>query len=148
MMTTHDVPRRSLWEVIKSCSGTQQDKRNSRRFTLWCLAWALAYVGAAWILKADMELATPLVWLVISTPTLLMIIAIFSYMHFLRNADELLQKIQFQGLAMGFGAAVIYVTGYQLLEAAGAKEMQTDHLIVLMMFSWVAGQLYGSWRYR
>lgn len=148
MMTNDLSPRRSLGDVIRGCTGTLEDKRNSRRFTLWCLAWALAYVGAAWILKADMELATPLIWLAISTPTLLMIIAIFSYMHFLRNADELLQKIQFQGLAMGFGAAVIYVTGYQLLEAAGAKEMQNDHLIVLMMFSWVAGQLYGSWRYR
>jgi hypothetical protein len=77
-----------------------------------------------------------------------MIAAVFSYMHFLRNADELLQKIQMQGLAMGFGAGVVFVTGYQLLEAAGASEMQTDHLLVLMMFSWMAGQIHGAWRYR
>ena len=67
---------------------------------------------------------------------------------FLRNADELLRKIQLQGLAMGFGAGVVFVTGYQLLEAAGAAQMQTDHLIMVMMFSWVAGQLYGMWHYR
>ncbi len=148
MMTNDELPRRSLWETIQSCTGTLQDKRNSRRFTLWCLAWALAYVGAHWILKADLGLATALVWLLVSVPILLMIAAVFSYMHFLRNADELLQKIQMQGLAMGFGAAVVFVTGYQLLEAAGASEMQTDHLLMVMMFSWVAGQLHGAWRYR
>ncbi len=148
MMTNDELPRRSLWELIQGCSGTLQDKRNSRRFTLCGLAWALAYVGAHWTLKADLELATALVWLLVSTPIMLMIAAVFSYMHFLRNADELLQKIQIQGLAMGFGAAVVFVTGYQLLEAAGASEMQTDHLLMVMMFSWVAGQLHGAWRYR
>jgi hypothetical protein len=148
MMTNDELPRRSLREWIQGCSGTPQDRRNSRHFTLWCLAWAIAYVGAHWALKADLELATALVWLLVSTPILLMIAAVFSYMHFLRNADELLQKIQVQGLAMGFGAGVVFVTGYQLLEAAGASEMQTDHLLVLMMFSWMAGQIHGAWRYR
>ncbi len=148
MMTNDELPRRSLWELIQGYSGTLQDKRNSRRFTLWCLAWALAYVGAHWTLKADLELGTALLWLLVSTPIMLMIAAVFSYMHFLRNADELQQKIQIQGLAMGFGTAVVFVTGYQLLEAAGASEMQTDHLLMVMMFSWVAGQLHGLWRYR
>jgi hypothetical protein len=148
MMTNDELPRRSLRDLIQGCAGTLQDKRNSRRFSLWCLAWAVAYVGAHWTLKADLELATALVWLLVFTPILLMLAAVFSYMHFLRNADELLQKIQIQGLAVGFGAAVVFVTGYQLLEAAGASEMQSDHLLMVMIFSWVAGQLYGSWRYR
>ncbi|NOX68389.1 MAG: hypothetical protein GXP15_04315 [Gammaproteobacteria bacterium] len=148
MMTNEPLPRKSILELIRSCSGTLQDQRNSRRFTFWCLAWALAYVGASWALKADMDLAPALVWSLVFVPILLMIGAVFSYMHFLRNADELLQKIQFQGLAMGFAAAVVFVTGYQLVEAAGANEMQTDHLMLVMIFSWVGGQLYGSWRYR
>jgi hypothetical protein len=148
MMTNDELPRRSLRELIEGCAGTLQDKHNSRRFSLWCLAWAVAYVGAHWTLKADLELATALVWLLVFTPILLMLAAVLSYMHFLRNADELLQKIQIQGLAVGFGAAVVFVTGYQLLEAAGASEMQSDHLLMVMILSWVAGQLYGSWRYR
>lgn len=148
MMTNDELPRKSMWEVLQECSGTEQDKRNSRRFTLWCLAWAATYVGAHRILKADLDLATPLAWLLVVVPILIMVGAIFSYMNFLRNADELLQKIQLQGLAMGFGAAVVFVMGYQLLEAAGASEMQTDHLLVVMIFSWVAGQLHGAWRYR
>ena len=147
-MTNNDSTQRSLWEIIQACSGTQQDRKNSRRFTLWCLAWAVAYVAAHKIMKLDVELAAEVTWFLVATPIVLMVAAVFSYLHFLRCADELLQKIQLQGLAMGFGAGVVFVTGYQLLEEAGAQEMQTDHLIVVMMFSWASGQLFGSWRYR
>ena len=148
MMTNSDLNRRSFWEVIQSCSGTREDKRNGNRFAACCLAWAVTYVAAHWVLKADLDLATPLVWLLVAVPILTILAAVFSYLHFLRNADELLRKIQLQGLAMGFGAGVVFVTGYQLLEAAGAAQMQTDHLIMVMIFSWVAGQLYGMWHYR
>ena len=148
MMTNSDLNRRSFWEVIQSCSGTREDQRNRNRFATWCMAWAVTYVAAHWVLKADLDLATPLVWLLVAVPILTILAAVFSYLHFLRNADELLRKIQLQGLAMGFGAGVVFVTGYQLLEAAGAAQMQTDHLIMVMIFSWVAGQLYGMWHYR
>ena len=148
MMTNSDLSRRSFWEVIQSCSGTREDKRNGNRVAAWLLAWAVTYVAAHWVLKADLDLATPLVWLLVAVPILTILAAVFSYLHFLRNADELLRKIQLQGLAMGFGAGVVFVTGYQLLEAAGAAQMQTDHLIMVMIFSWVAGQLYGMWHYR
>ena len=147
-MTNNDSTQRSIWEVIQACSGTEQDRKNSRRFALWCLAWAVAYVAAHKIMKSNMDLAIEVTWLLVATPIVLMVVAVFSYLNFLRRADELLQKIQLQGLAMGFGAGVVFVTGYQLLEAAGVQEMQTDHLIVVMMFSWAGGQLLGSWRYR
>ena len=147
-MTNDELPRKRLLEIIQGCSGTAQDQRNSLRFTLWLLVWAITYVAASFALKSDMSIATPLVWLLAAIPNLVMVAAIFSYIQFLSNADELLRKIQLQGLAMGFGAAIVFVTGYQLLEAAGASEMQTDHLIIVMVFSWVAGQMYGAWHYR
>lgn len=148
MKTNDELPRSGVWAMIQGCSGTLRDRRNSIRFTLWCLAWAVTYVAAHRMLKADLDLATSLVWLIAVVPTLIMIATVFSYVHFLRNADELLQKIQWQGLAMGFGAAVVFVTGYQLLERAGASEMQTDHLMLVMIFGWIAGQMHGAWYYR
>ena len=147
-MTNSDVGRRSVWQMIKNCSGTEIDQRNGNRFAAWCLAWAVCYVGASMTLKGDFDLSTPLVWLLVAIPNLLSLVAVFSYMRFLRMADELLRKIQLEGLAMGFAAGVILVTGYQLFEAAGARELQTDHIIIVMMFSWVAGQMHGMWRYR
>ena len=118
------------------------------RFTAWTFAWALSYVAASWALKADLDLATPLVWLLAAAPNVIAVVAVFAYMRFLRMADELLRKIQLEGLALGFAAGVVFITGYQLLEAAGASQLQTDDIVLVMIFSWMAGQFYGMWHYR
>ena len=148
MMNGADASRKSIWQMIRGCSGTAADQKNGMLISAWCLAWAVCYVAAAKVLKGDFELSTTMIWTLVAVPNLLSIIAVSAYMRFLRMADELLRKIQLEGLAMGFGAGVVLITGYQLFEAAGANELQTDNIVVVMMFSWVAGQLLGTWRYR
>jgi len=146
--TRDDAPRKRLWDTIKACSGTELDRRNQYRFTAWTFAWALSYVAASWALKADLDLATPLVWLLVAAPNVIAVVAVFAYLRFLRMADELLRKIQLEGLALGFAAGVVFITGYQLLEAAGASQLQTDDIVLVMIFSWMAGQFHGMWHYR
>ena len=147
-MMTIETRQRSFWQIIKDCSGTETDRRNLYRFIAWTFAWALSYVAASWSLKADWELAAPLTWFLVAAPSAIAVIAVFSYLRFLRMADELLRKIQLEGLALGFAVGVMFITGYQLAEAAGASQLQTDHIILVMIFSWTAGQLHGMWRYR
>jgi len=147
-MTNSDVKSRSWRQVIKSCSGTELDRRNQNRFVRWSLAWAVSYVAASWTLKADLDLAPPLVWFLVAAPNLIAIVAVLAYLRFLRMADELLRKIQIEGLALGFAAGVLVSLGYQLAETAGAPRLETDHIIVVMIFSWMTGQLLGIWRYR
>lgn len=147
-MTSSEVKSRSWWQVIKSCSGTELDRRNENRFAGWLFAWAVSYVAASWTLKADFDLASPLIWSLVVAPNVIAIVAVFAYLRFLRMADELLRKIQLEGLALGFAAGVLVTAGYQLAEAAGAPQLETDHIIVVMIFSWTAGQLHGIWRYR
>ena len=147
-MTSSEVKSRSWWQVIKSCSGTELDRRNQNRFAGWLFAWAVSYVAASWTLKADFDLASPLIWSLVVAPNVIAIVAVFAYLRFLRMADDLLRKIQLEGLALGFAAGVLVTAGYQLAEAAGAPQLETDHIIVVMIFSWTAGQLHGIWRYR
>jgi len=147
-MTSSDMKPRGWWQIIKSCSGTELDRRNQFRFSAWTFAWAVSYVAASWTLKADLDLATPLVWFLVAVPNLISIVVVLAYLHFLRMADELLRKIQLEGLALGFAAGVLVTAGYQLLEAAGARQLETDHIILVMIFSWVIGQFLGMWRYR
>lgn len=147
-MTDTEMKQGSWWQAIRSCAGTATDRRNENRFAAWTLVWAVSYVASSWILKADMDLATPLVWILVAIPNLLSIVLVLTYLRFLRMADELLRKIQLEGLALGFGAGVLVTAGYQLLEAAGAPQLESDHIIVVMVFSWTFGQLFGIWRYR
>jgi drug/metabolite transporter (DMT)-like permease len=147
-MTESETKPTGIWQMIKNCSGTEMDRRNQYRFMAWSFAWALTYVAASWTLKSDRELATPLAWALVAVPTLLSIVAVFAYLRFLRMADELLRKIQLDGLATGFAAGLVYIIGYQLLEAIGASPLQSDNVVLVMVFGWMLGQFVGMWRYR
>ena len=150
MMTdihSSDTGRRSWWEMVKSCSGTEIDRRNQYWFVAWLLAWAVSFVVANWALQADQGLTGPVVWLVAIAPNVFGIAGLFAYLRFLRMADELLRKIQLEGLAIGFGAGVVFAMGYQLLERAGAPQLQVSDPVGVMMVGWAVGQLLAMRRY-
>jgi len=147
-MTSSESSKTSFLETICAHSGTKRDKRNERKFTAWCFIWAVCYTGAHWLLKSDHVLAAPIIWSLVIVPNVISIIAVFAYARYLRMADELVQKIQLQGLAFGFAGGILVTAGYQLFEVAGAPELKTDHILMTMIFGWTAGQLYGHWKYR
>ena len=140
--------RQSWWEMIKSCSGTEADRRNQYRFLAWLLAWAVSFLAATWALRPDLGLEGPAAWAIAIAPNVLGLGALLAYLHFLRMADELLRKIQLEGLALGFGAGVVFAMSYQLLERAGAPQLQVSDTVVVMMVGWAVGQLLGLRRYR
>jgi hypothetical protein len=59
-----------------------------------------------------------------------------------------LRKIQLDGLALGFGAGLLVALGYPFLERAGAPELGTTAIVIVMTASWAIGQLLGLYRYR
>ena len=73
------------------------------------LAWAVLFTAGSQVLKAEYDMATPVRWLIAIVPVLVGFGAILSYRKFLRMADELMQKIQLEGLAVGFGVGVVFV---------------------------------------
>ena len=36
-----DAGRRSMWDMVKSCSGTERDRQNQYRFVAWLFASAI-----------------------------------------------------------------------------------------------------------
>jgi hypothetical protein len=139
---------RSWWEMVKHCSGNARDRRNQYVFVAFLLAWALSSVTANWLLQSDHGIEGPTVWLIALFPNIFGVGAVLAYLKFLRRTDELLRLIQLEGLAYGFGAGVIFMTAYPLLQRAGAPELQLSDAIVVMMVGWSAGQLFAMRRYR
>lgn len=90
---------------------TPEARLNQRRFTGWCLAWALSFVGATWLLTNETVAAAPLTWLVALFPTFLGLLLLRSYVRFFRLVDELVQKVQLETLAFGFGAGFAWAVG-------------------------------------
>jgi hypothetical protein len=87
-------------------------------------------------------------WIAAAVPTPLAIGVVVTFLRYLREADELLRKVQVEGLAIGFGAGIVFAFGYGVFELAGAPALDTHELIIVMTLGWVLGQLTGTWRYR
>ena len=140
--------RMTLRQTICAGSGTAADRRNQYWFVAWTFAWALTFVVASWVLKNHREAVGVGGWALALLPNIFAIGAMLAYLKFLRNADELLRRIQLEGLAIGFGTGIIFAIGYQLLERAGAPALAVDDFMLVLCGGWVAGQLTATWRYR
>lgn len=112
----------------------------------WTLAWALAFVGASWVLRGD-SVAGGAAWVVALVPNLLAVGVVLVYMRFLHNADELVRRIQLEALAFGFGVGVIFAMGYQLVERAGGPQLSLADLAAGMMLAFVVGVVRANRRY-
>lgn len=143
-----DTERRSFWQALSACSGTVKDRKNQYRFVAWTLAWGIVFTAMSQLLKSDYAISSQVAWLAAALPMVFGGMAVHAYLRFLRAADEFLQKLQFEGLAIGFGISIIFALGYQLFEVVGAPIIRSDDFLLVMMFAWVAGQMYSVWRYR
>ncbi len=148
--TPTDEPVKSAWRWLPSCGGalTETDRRNSNRFALWTLAWAVSFIAASSALKHLPGLPSAAAWAIAAAPSLLGVTAILAYLRFLRQADELQRRIQLEGLAFGFGVGAVFAIGYQLFELAGAPRFSLTDGALVMFLSWTLGQFLAQRRYR
>lgn len=143
-----DAGRRSFWQAISACAGTEKDRKNKNRFVGWTFAWAVVFLAMSRLLSSDYELAPQLAWLAAAVPNVFGAMVVLSYLRFLHGADEFVQKLQYEGLATGFGISIVFAMGYQLFLHVGAPEMGNDDFVLVMAIGWVIGQVYAVWKYR
>ena len=132
-----EIGSRGWWA---SCQGSRpHDRRNAQAFTWWLFAWMATFVGASMALSRNLVPPGWATYMVALFPNLLGAWAVFAYVKYIREADELLRKIQMEGLAWGFGAGWLFMVGYRLLERAGAPKLDiSDGLMVMAVVYSVA----------
>ena len=132
--------------LIGSGLYTERNWRQVRAFNWWAVSTALLFVGTTLLLDGGI-IAGPVAWALAAVTVIAALFAVRAYRAFLHGADELLRKIQLEGLALGFGAGVVFMLGYRLLERLGAPKLDVnDHLLVLVVF-WALGLWIGVRRY-
>lgn len=133
----------------RSCeAGLSPEARRSQRRALgWVVAWAVAFLGATFLLTADLGLPAAVTWSLALVPSLLGVAMFVAYFLFLRASDELQRKIQMEALALGFGTGVVAMNGYRLLERAGAPAIDVNDIGVVMMLAFAVGIFLGQRRY-
>jgi len=134
---------------MTTCSDayTPRDTRNMRIFNVWTIAAAAMFAGATILIGKDIIARGPLAWSLAIATLLMTLLAVRAYMVFLRAADELLRRIQLEGLALGFGAGGVFMLSYRLFERLGAPKLDSPDPFVIMAIFWALGQYIGMRRY-
>jgi len=114
---------------------TARDKKNQLKIAAWCFAWALSWVLTTKIVKSDWQPRLLLI-LIFATMTLgFGLLLIWSYRKFLREADELLRKIELEALAFAVGASLVVGSIYELLHSAFALDFFSPFQATLLIFA-------------
>ena len=129
---------------------TARDRRNQWRVNRLLLTWMLVWLGANLANTRGLLPSSPLVTgaeLLLTTGLGLWMMR--AYWHYLSQADELLRKIELEGLALALGTGLIATLGLQLLVATGlpADEDLLTYLFTLMILVYGAGVMLGHRRY-
>ncbi len=124
----------------------RRDWRNQWHLIGWIFAWMLSFVGASALLRFGW-VGGSAGYLVALLPNLLGVATFWSFLRFLREADELQRKIRLEALGWGFGCGAVFMVGYQLLERAGFPPIDTADPLVVMSFAWAMATLVLTRRY-
>ena len=80
-------------------------------------------------------------------PVIPAIFGVIAYMRFVGRIDELQRRIQFEGLAFGFGVAGILTFSYGFLENVGFPHINLLWVFPLMIALWGIGLGIAARRY-
>lgn len=140
--------RKRRWNYWQACHAnlTPEARRRSRIFAGWCLAWAITFVAASWLLRGEAA-ATPVNGFIALVPTVVGLLLIRAYVRFFRSADELVQKVHLEALAFAVGAGFLFMSGYGLLERIGAPPINVSDPVAVIALAWALGQLLAMRRY-
>lgn len=140
--------RGSFKRFIVSCKAmTARDRRNARVTNWWLAGWMVCFLGSAFAMRGGYLQAGLVAWAVIAVCTVLGLLVVYFYMRFIREADELLRKIQLEALAIGFGAAFVGNFTLSLVERLYGMAFDIGDLFLLMVAFYVFGIIAGMRRY-
>jgi hypothetical protein len=115
--------------------GTARDHSNLRRGNAALLCWAGVWTAARLLVDRG-ALTGAAFWLAVLGSGTVAVIVVHRYLRFVRDGGATLRLIQLTGLALGFGAVLVFGTTYRLLERAGASDLGLgDTLLVLLASS-------------
>src|SRR5262245_25727954 len=125
----------------------RRDTRNIWIFSGWLIATMVVFATTTILLRVGVLGRGPVAWTLAAVMTILALLTIRAFMAFLRQADELLRRIQLEALALGFGAGWMFMLCYRVFERLGAPQLDISHPILIMAFTFAFGQYLGIRRY-
>lgn len=138
------------WFGAFGCSRdlTPSDIRNYRRANLLLFGWMIVLFVATFSISWWGENMGWAAWILAGVPTVAFVVALASFAHFIRNADELTRRIQLEALAVGFAGGLVFMFGYALYERLGAPALDITDSAVAMVICYLVTMFVVQRRYR
>ena len=118
-----------------------------KTFRIWFFAAMQSSFAVTIVLSERWLERGPVAWGITAATIVFLILAVRAYIRYLREADELIRKIQTEALSFSFGASAVFMIGWRLCERLGAFKLDVDDPLLVMVLFWAAGQWVGSRRY-
>ncbi len=132
--------------------GSERDRRNKVAHLRWAILLAASLVASTFMLRVGLGRDAVLKWAIVALPIALLVPWLLAYLRFLREADELVRKIQLEGVAVGFWVGMSFGIVYMVLEAARLPRLDPPGVVAIMLtvmaLGYVVGRIRASKRYR
>ena len=125
--------------------GAARDRRNSVVLTIWALIWCAVY--SVTLLTIRMGLAGGiLAWGLVAASAVTGVTALWTFVRFVSEADELMRRVYVNGLAFGFAAGVVFQVTSKVAEAMGGPIYGTSEMFAVMCLAFAGKLLWNLWR--
>lgn len=122
-------------------------KQYNKEFLLAMLAYVIVLLVSVTLINIGPKGAWWRIPLAL-TPVIPAIFGMIAYIRFVSRIDELQRRIQFEGLAFGFGAAGILTFSYGFLENVGFPHISLLWVFPFMIALWGIGAAIAARRYQ
>lgn len=114
-------------------------KEMTHKYILFSLAWALGYCFISLATSLQLLKDPAVTGLLMGGMVLLAIRIIKSYLGVFEKLDEMLKRIQLEGLSIGFGISFLTILAYAPFHKIGAPTLNIDFMIVIFSVSMAIG---------
>ena len=138
----------TLWRRLDSaCFATPTDRRNMHRFIAHLAVWMVLFLAStAWLDAADgsnvsLDAAIALV------PSIAFGWSLLAFARYLREADELARRIQYEAIAFAFGVGLLVMLGHPLVESLGLPHLEPAAAAGGISIVWALASVANAHRY-
>ena len=144
-----DMERPTLRQRLKEIflGERPRDRRNSMAVMLWTLLWGASFTATVQILRSGHD-KDILVWGLVALSAVTTIMAMVANVRFIRDADEMVQKVYVNALAFGFAAGAAFFAVSAVIKALGGPRYDTNEMFIVMCLAFAAKVFWNLWRNR
>lgn len=141
--------RVAWWESALMIRGqTEAEQRNLRKSMIWSISLGVGFCSLTYVSRNYPQLNVAYVTALAAIAAISLIGCVYAGFRFIAESDEFMRKVQLEGIAVGFGAGVIFCMGYFILELLGAPQLPLIAMALPLMTGWAIGSLNAAARYR